>query len=82
MDISGYCSLLHLLVTSRDAAVANVIPNGVVEKNSVLGNDTDVTSQRCLLHLRKHNEAKVSSECASKHINSTVTCAFLKGTDF
>lgn len=51
MDISSYGSLLHLLVTSRDATVANIIPDGVVEKHSILGNDANVSSQRDLLHL-------------------------------
>lgn len=63
MDISSYGSFLHLLVASRDAAVANIIPDGVIKKNSILGNHADVSSQRCLLHLRNDNRNEISSVC-------------------
>lgn len=70
--ISSQSSLLHLLVTSRDAAVADVIPDGVVEKHGILGNHADMSSQRCLLHLRKDNEDIVitSPECACERTQS------------
>lgn len=53
MYVSSQSGLLHLLVTSGDAAVADVIPDGVVEEHGVLGNHADMSSQRSLLHLRK-----------------------------
>lgn len=56
MDISSYSSLLHLLVTSGDAAVADVVLDGVVEKHRILGDHADMGSQGCLLHLRKDDE--------------------------
>lgn len=57
--VRSQSSLLHLPVSSRDAAVADVISNGVIEEHSILGNHTDVRSQRPLLHLSKDNEVVV-----------------------
>lgn len=67
--ISSYSSLLHLLVAGRDAAVANVVLDGVVEKHGILGNHADMSSQRYLLHLRRDDRDLVSTgpECACKH---------------
>lgn len=53
--ICGYSGLFHLLVTGCDAAVANVFPDGVVEKHRILGNHANMSSQRHLFHLRKDN---------------------------
>lgn len=53
MDISSYSRLFHLLVTGGDAAIANVVLDGVVKKHRILGNHADVASQRRLLHLRR-----------------------------
>lgn len=74
MDISSECSLLHLLVISSGATVANVIPDGVVEQHGILGNHADMRSQRCLFHLRKDDEDKVirSLVCAIIVITKTL----------
>lgn len=74
MDISSECSLLHLLVISSGATVANVIPDGVVEQHGILGNHADMSSQRCLFHLRKDDEDKVirSLVCAIIVITKTL----------
>lgn len=74
MDISSECSLLHLLVTSSGATVANVLPDGVVEQHGILGNHADMSSQRCLFHLRKDDEDKVirSLVCAIIVITKTL----------
>lgn len=74
MDISSECSLLHLLVISSGATVANVLPDGVVEQHGILGNHADMSSQRCLFHLRKDDEDKVirSLVCAIIVITKTL----------
>lgn len=74
MDISSECSLLHLLVISSGATVANVLPDGVVEQHGILGNHADMRSQRCLFHLRKDDEDKVirSLVCAIIVITKTL----------
>lgn len=74
MDISSYSSLLHLLVISSGATVANVIPDGVVEQHGILGNHADMRSQRCLFHLKKDDEEKVirSLVCAIIVITKTL----------
>ncbi len=70
MNISSYGSLLHLLVSGADAAIPNVLLDGVVEKHSILGNHADVSSQRFLLHLRRDNHDMVitSLQFACKHM--------------
>lgn len=42
------------MVACGDAAVADVVPDGIVEKHRVLGDHADVCAQRSLRHLRKH----------------------------
>lgn len=51
MDVGGDGGLLHLAVAGGDAAVADVVLNGVVEEHRVLRDHADVRSQRRLLHL-------------------------------
>src|SRR4029434_6022941 len=53
VDICGLCSLLHLLVASGDASVADVVPQAGIEQHRVLGHHPDVGAQRALLHLRR-----------------------------
>lgn len=71
MDISSECSLLHLLVISSGATVANVISDGVVEQHGILGNHADMSSQRCLFHLRKDDEKVISS------LDSVYVCVYI-----
>lgn len=69
MYVSSYSSLLHLLVAGRDAAVADVVLDGVVEKHGILGNHADMSSQGYLLHLRRDDKDVVITgpECACNH---------------
>lgn len=53
--------LLHLLVAGADAPVADVVLDGVVEKDGVLRNHADVGSQRRLLHLRGRRREPAST---------------------
>lgn len=54
MDVSGNRSLLHLLVSSSNSTITDVVPDIVIKQDRVLRNDTNVSAQRGLLHLR-HN---------------------------
>lgn len=56
MDVGSDGGLLHLLVVGRDAAVADVVLDGVIEEHRVLGDHADVGSKRRLLHLRGDRE--------------------------
>ena len=58
MYICSYSGLLHLLVTGSDATIANVFPDGVIEKHSILGNHADMSPQRYLFYLRKEKKKK------------------------
>lgn len=51
VDISSHCSVFHFLVTCRDASVANVFTDVVIEKDGVLRNYTNVGSEGILSHL-------------------------------
>lgn len=51
MDVGSDGGLLHLLVVGGDAAVADVVLDGVVEEHRVLGDHADVGSKRRLLYL-------------------------------
>lgn len=55
MDVSSNRSLLHLLVTSSNSTVTDVVPNIVIKQDGVLRDDANVGAQRGLLHLR-HNQ--------------------------
>lgn len=51
MDACSLSSSLHLIVPSCDTAIADVVGNGVIEEDSVLGHDSNVRAQRYLGHL-------------------------------
>lgn len=51
VDVGGDGGLLHFAVAGGDAAVANVVLDGVVEEHRVLRDHADVRSQGRLLHL-------------------------------
>lgn len=51
MDVGSDGGLLHLLVVGGDAAVADVVLDGVIEEHRVLGDHADVGSKRRLLYL-------------------------------
>lgn len=51
VDVGGDGGLLHLAVAGGDAAVADVVLDGVVEEHRVLRDHADVRSQGRLLHL-------------------------------
>lgn len=51
MNVRGDSCLHHFVVTGRDASVADVVADVVVEEDRVLGHHTDVGTQRHLLHL-------------------------------
>ena len=51
MDACSLSRSLHLVVPSCDAAVADIIGNGVIEEDSVLGHDSNVRPERGLGHL-------------------------------
>lgn len=52
MDVSSNRSFLHLLVRSSNSTVTDVVPNIVIKQDGVLRDDTNVSAQRGLLHLR------------------------------
>lgn len=52
MDISSHRSLCYFLVTCRDASIANVFTDVVIEKDGVLRNYTNVGSEGVLSHLQ------------------------------
>lgn len=56
VDVGSDGGLLHLLVVGGDAAVADVVLDGVIEEHRVLGDHADVGSKRRLLHLRGDRE--------------------------
>lgn len=47
---------LHLLPAGRNATVQDVVADGVVEKDRILRDDTDVGPQRRLAHLGRRRE--------------------------
>ena len=51
MDACSLSRSLHLIVPSCDAAVADIVGNGVIEEDSVLGHDSNVRPERSLGHL-------------------------------
>lgn len=51
MDACSLSGSLHLIIASCDAAIADVVSNGVIEEDSVLGHDSNVRSERDLSHL-------------------------------
>lgn len=51
MDVGGGGGQLHLLVGGGDAAVADVVADGVVEEDGVLRHHADVGPDRRLTHL-------------------------------
>lgn len=51
VDVGGDGGLLHLAIAGGDAAVADVVLDGVVEEHRVLRDHADVRSQGRLLHL-------------------------------
>lgn len=53
------CSLrgsLHLTVPSCDTTIADIVGNGVVEEDSVLGHNSNVRPERDLCHLRPKDQ--------------------------
>lgn len=60
MDVGGDGGLLNLAVAGGDAAVADVVLDGVVEEHRVLWDHADVRSQRRLLHLGEGKGGRVS----------------------
>lgn len=51
VDACSLSSSHHLLVPSCDAAVADVVGDGVIEEDGVLGHDSDVRPEGDLGHL-------------------------------
>lgn len=54
MDVSRDGGVLHFLVRGRDPAVTDIFTNVIVKEDGVLGHNTDMGTQRGLLHLHTH----------------------------
>lgn len=65
MDVSGNRGLLHLLVSSSNSTVTDVVPDFVIKQDGVLRDDPNVSAQRGLLHLR-HNQTYELTERKDK----------------
>lgn len=51
MDACSLSGNLHFIIASYDAAIADVVGNGIIEEDSVLGHDANVRPERDLGHL-------------------------------
>lgn len=51
MDAGSLGSSLHLIIPSCDAAIANIVGNGVIEEDGVLGHNSNVRPEGDLGHL-------------------------------
>lgn len=51
MDACSLSGGLHLIVSSCDAAIADVVGDGVIEEDCVLGHDSNVGAEGDLGHL-------------------------------
>lgn len=56
MNACGLSSSLYLTVPSGDTTIADIVGNGVVEEDSVLGYNSDVRPERDLGHLRPKDQ--------------------------
>lgn len=56
MNACSLSSSLYLTVPSCDTAIADIVSNGVVEEDSVLGHNSNVRSERDLGHLRPKDQ--------------------------
>lgn len=52
MDACSLSSSHYLTVPSCDTAIADIVGNGVIEEDSVLGHNSNVRPERDLGHLR------------------------------
>lgn len=62
MDVGGGGGQLHLLVGGGDAAVADVVADGVVEEDGVLRHHADVAPDRRLTHLTDREPTELMIE--------------------
>lgn len=51
MDACSLSGSLHFIIASYDAAIADVVGNGIIEEDSVLGHDSNVRPEGDLGHL-------------------------------
>lgn len=51
MDACSLGGSLHLIIPSCDAAIANIVGNGVIEEDGVLGHNSNVRPEGDLGHL-------------------------------
>lgn len=56
MNACSLGSSLYLTVPSCDTTVADIVGNGIVEEDSVLGYNSNVRSERDLGHLRPKDQ--------------------------
>lgn len=56
MNACSLRSSLHLTVPSCDTTIADIVGNGVVEEDSVLGHNSNVRPERDLCHLRPKDQ--------------------------
>lgn len=51
MDACSLSGSLHLIIASCDTAIADIVGNGVIEEDSVLGHNSNVRPEGDLGHL-------------------------------
>lgn len=66
MYVSGNRSLLHLLVSSSNSTVTDVVPDVVIKQDGVLRDDPNVSAQRGLLHLRHNQTYELTQHTSEK----------------
>lgn len=76
MDVGSDGGLLHLLVVGGDAAVADVVLDGIIKEHRVLGDHTDVGSKRRLLYLSgdREDEAIISQGFVTATWQNATSC--------
>lgn len=84
MDVCGHGGPLQLLPARRDAAVKDVVADGVVEKDRILRNHADVRPEGRLAHLgvgggglKRQNYKHTVSCCFSHFHHRVVNSMFL-----
>lgn len=72
MDVSGDRSLLHLLVSSSNSTVTDVVPDFVIKQDGVLRDNANVRAQRGLLHLRHNQTYQLAQELPRKNVKHKI----------
>lgn len=82
VDVGGRGGPLHLLPAGCNATVQDVVADGVVEKDRILGNDADVGPQRRLAHLGRRKRPKPRRVVRGRHLKASPVVPAERNTNY